>query len=162
MKRFPADTKLNEKQNTIVQSFIRRFLPKRGNKRKHSGNELEYVANVIDRIIKKQFGFNVTRKNVLQCFEELQYNIFTRNGDWNSEEKKWILSKKSDIVRMGEAYSDYVTMFIYIDVDALVVRKLKLGTAKLTPNASNETHQHKNEIDEQIALFKKTILPLLN
>lgn len=62
MKRFPADTKLTEAQKNIVLDFIRKFLPKRGNKRKHSGNELEYVANVIDRIIKQQFCFNLTRK----------------------------------------------------------------------------------------------------
>ncbi|TAJ49991.1 MAG: hypothetical protein EPO58_14095 [Chitinophagaceae bacterium] len=156
MKRFPINTELTEAQKNIILTFILKFLPKRGNKRKHSGNELEYVANVIDRIIKQQFGFSLTRKNVLKCFEELQYDIFTRNGDWNSEEKKWVPSKKGDIVRMGDAFSDYNAAFIYIDIDATIVRDLKLATFTLPPNASEEKRLDKTKLDEQIKLFKQS------
>lgn len=162
MKRFQNDTSLTANQETIVKTFIQKFLPKRGNRRKHSGNELEYVSGLIDRVMKQQFGFNLTRKNVLKCFEELQYNIFTKNGDWDSENKKMIPSQKGDIVRMGDAYSDYDAMFIYVDVEALLVRELKLSTSKLPPNASEETQQRKNEIDNQLALFKKEMMPLNN
>lgn len=160
MKRSQTEPSLTANQEAIVKAFIQKFLPKRGNKRKHSGNELEYVTSVLNRITKQQFGFNLTRKNVLKCFEEMQYDIFTRNGDWDSKNKKMIPSAKGDTTRMGDAYSLYDAMFIYIDVEALVVRELKLGTAKLPPNASDETRKLKHEIDSQLSLFKKAMTPL--
>lgn len=152
MKRFQKESQLTATQNDIVNSFILKFLPKRGNKRKHSGNELEYVTTAINRIMKQQFGFDVTRKNVLNCFGELQYDIFTRNGNWDSENKKVIPSKKGDLIRLDDAYTD--AMFIYIDVDALAVRELKLGTFKLPPNANAQTIEKKKQLDEQILLFR--------
>jgi len=162
MRRFLTEIPLTANQENIVKAFIQKFLPKRGNKRKHSGNELEYVTGVVNRIMKQQFGFNLTRKNMIKCFEDLQYAIFTRNGDWDSENKKMIPCAKGNIVRMGDAYSDYDAMFNYVDVEALVVRELKLRTAKLPPNASEETKQRKSEIDAKFALFKKAVMPLFN
>lgn len=147
---------LTAEQKEILTSFIVRFLPKRGNRMKHSGNELEYVTAKIDRIMKQQFGFNVSRRNVLDRFEKLQYDIFTKNGDWDSENKKMKPSAKGDMVRMDDGYAD--AMFIYIDVDALVVRELKLATFTLPPNANLQTIERKKQLDEQIAIFKKIFI----
>lgn len=35
---------LDKNQKEILNAFIEQFLPKRGTKRKNSGNEMEYIA----------------------------------------------------------------------------------------------------------------------
>jgi len=47
---------LNEEQQQLLDKFIESFLPKRGNKRKNSGNELDYVSNTLDKLFKREFG----------------------------------------------------------------------------------------------------------
>lgn len=149
---------LTDNQSYILESFIKQFLPKRGNKRKHSGNELEYVSNTIDRIIKRNFGFNLKRQNVLEVFIKLGYDIFTKKGDWNCETKEYQPSKIGEYIRIEDFYSDFDAMFIYIDIDPINLRELKLSTFTMPPNAGEKKILLKQQQQERIDSFKKNIL----
>lgn len=153
--------KLTSQQSEVLKRFILRFLPKRGNKRKNSGNELEYLTNAISRLFSKNFGFKISRTDLLTAFEELEYSIFTKNGDWDAEAKDFKASEKGDTIRLDEGYKNYSAMFIYIDVEALVVRKLRLATAGLPPNSGEERIKERNEMQMQMDMFKQTVKEFL-
>jgi hypothetical protein len=51
-----------KEQINILDNFIQEFLPPRGNKRKNSGNELDYVTTTLDRVFKQNFGFNLNQR----------------------------------------------------------------------------------------------------
>lgn len=157
MRRDNKDGTLNEQQSIILDSFITHFLPKRGNKRKHSGNELEYVTKTIDRIIKQNFGFNLTYSNVLNAFVKLDYSIFHKNGEWDSDTKQYKPSVTGDTTRGDDTYLNSQTMFIYIDIDPKILRELKVATLGMSPNAGESKIALKQRQQERINSFKKTV-----
>ena len=157
MRRDLIKNFLTDNQSYILEAFIKQFLPKRGNKRKHSGNELESVCNTIDRIIKQNFGFNLTPQNILRVFIKLDYDIFTKKGDWNWDTKEY---KPSNIgeTKTGDGYSDFDAMFIYIDIDPINLRELKLATCTMPPNTGEPKILLKQKQQARIESFKKKIL----
>ncbi len=80
--------KLTENQKGILRIFIEQFLPKRGTKRKNSGNEMEYIGSALNLVFKKNFGFNLNRQNIIEAFEEMEYSIFAKKSDWDPELKR--------------------------------------------------------------------------
>lgn len=159
MRRDNKDGALNEHQVFVLESFIKHFLPKRGNKRKHSGNELDYVTKIIDRIIKQNFGFNLTYSNVLNAFIKLDYVIFHKNGEWDPDTKRYNPSVTGYTTRGGDAYSTSEVMYIYIDIDPKILRELKLATLGLPPNAGEPKIILKQQQQERINSFKKVVQP---
>ena len=148
--------RLDKNQKEILRAFIQQFLPKRGTKRKNSGNEMEYIWTTLDLVFIKNFGFNLNRKNIIKAFEELNYSIFTKNGEWDSELKELKPSVKGDTVRFGDIYSKYNAAYVYVDIEPLIVRQLML-TAKTLPEHTNQLKVNAtNEMKERIELFKKT------
>jgi hypothetical protein len=123
--------KLDENNKNTLRTFIKQFLPKRGTKRKNSGNEIEYIGNALNLVIKRNFGFNINRQAILEIFEELEYSIFTKFGEWNSEEKKYKPSQMGESIRFGDVYSDNSTGYIYIDIEPKIVRQLMLTVKTL-------------------------------
>ena len=52
------------KQKEILQNFILEFLPKKGNNRKYSTNEIDYVTQAIEWFCMNYLGFRPTDKEV--------------------------------------------------------------------------------------------------
>lgn len=152
---------LDKNQKEILNAFIEQFLPKRGTKRKNSGNEMEYIATTLNLVFKKNFGFNLNRQNIIEAFEELNYSIFTKNGEWDSESKNHKPSIKGNAVRIGDIYSDYNAAYIYVDIEPPIVRQLML-TAKTLPENTNQLKVNAtNEMKKRIELFGKAHLKKL-
>lgn len=157
MKNYFKQNKLDKNQKEILEAFIKKFLPKRGNKRKNSGNEIDYIGTTIDKVFIQNFGFNLSRQNILETFENLQYEIFTKKGVWNPETKNYKPSIKGKSIRIGDGYSDQNASYIYIDVKPLIVRQLMLATLTLIPNTKKEKILATKDMKDQIELFKKKV-----
>jgi hypothetical protein len=147
---------LGENQKEILKAFIEQFLPKRGTRRKNSGNEMEYIGTALNLVFKKNFGFNINRQNIIDAYEELNYSIFTKNGEWDSELKEYKPSFKGDSVRIGGIYSEYNAAYVYVDIEPLIVRQLMLTARALPENTNQSKINATNEIKKRIDLFKKT------
>lgn len=152
------NNQLNETQKDILKKFINSFLPPKGNKRKSSGNEIEYVGTTLDRLFKQNFGFNISRWDILHAFEDLQYNIFTKGGQWDSDKKIHKPSVAGKVVRVGDGYSEYIGSFVYIDVDSLTMRQLRLSTSSLPAHTAKEKFEETEKMKARIGIFKQSVL----
>ncbi|RZK01094.1 MAG: hypothetical protein EOO46_20725 [Flavobacterium sp.] len=151
------EQELSTEQKDILKKFILYFLPKRGNKRKNEGNEIDTIQTALNRIFNPQFGFRMTRTDILDAFEELGYDVFLMKGEWNSDRKETLPSKKGTSVRLDEGYKIYNAAFIYVDIDASVVRLLRSVTAGTPPNSGIKKLEEKEEMKKRIDLFKQTV-----
>ncbi|GAB3585619.1 hypothetical protein [Hymenobacter daeguensis] len=143
-------------QHTL-DSFIKAFLPPRGNKRKTTRNELQRVHLTLHRVLQKYFGFGVTQQQVLTAFERLGYAIFAKKGEWNPDKKDWAPSAKGEITRAGGPYEEYSAGFLYVDVEAASIAQLWLATTTLPADASSEKAHQRELLVERIHAFKQII-----
>jgi hypothetical protein len=148
---------LTSDQQEILESFIKQFLPKRGNKRKNSGNEIDYITTTLNKVFIKDFGFNISRKNILDTFAKLNYDIFNKNGEWKPDVKDYKPSKSGNSIRFDEGYSDYNASFIYVDISPSIFRQLMLTIFTPPPHTKKEKIIGTEEMKKQIELFKRTI-----
>lgn len=139
-----------------LSQFIQTFLPKRGNERKNSGNEIEYVTKTLNRIFSKYFNAPLSREEVLGVFINLGYRIFTRNASWDAEKKTFHPSKEGESVRWGDVYSTYNCGFLYIDINACDVRMLQKTSTTMPPNTNPELARQVNELKCRIQKFIST------
>lgn len=153
---------LTPEQQQILEDFIKEFLPPRGNKRKNSGNELEYLAPTLDALFRKHFGFAVTFDDVLAAFERLNYTIFTKGGDWDWDKKDFKPSDKGEGTKilgirgqLVHTYENNNAAFIYIDVDAPKVRDLRRTRTTLVPTTSPEKVEEQQRLLRHIDAFEK-------
>lgn len=148
-------TELTEKQNEILKEFIKTFLPKRGNKRKNPKNEIDYISTTLDKLFKQYFLFNVSQKDVLNAFEELDYQIFSKKGTWDVDQKIYKPALNGDIIKLNDAYDGYEASFIYVDIESPMVRKLMRCTFTLLPSTSQEKLEETEQIKSRLFSFRE-------
>lgn len=153
--------KLNDNQKLILREFITHFLPKRGNNRKYSTNEIEYVHKTLNKVFIQNFGFNISGKQILEEFEELGYTIFTKKGLWDSETKIVKPATKGDVITSNESYTGYDACFIYIDIDQSVVKQLMNSTTVANPNTREIKLEKEMKMKKELQSFKQIILSKL-
>jgi hypothetical protein len=139
----------------MLELFIETFLPKQENKRKYSGNEIEYISNTLNRIFQKQFGFKLTTKEILGTFEKMGYNIYNKFSSLNSENKNFKPSTQGDCIRFDSPYKENNAAFIYVNVSSAFVRQLWLTTTTLPPNTNMEKLLAINALKREIEKFKQ-------
>ena len=129
------------KQKEILDNFIVEFLPKSGNKRKYSTNEIDYVSKAVEWVCMKYFDFKPTPEEVLESFETLGYRF---------------LEKKNDNGLKGELKNGkkILSKYKYIDVSPILVRNLRLATKSLPPNTKPEKIDEILELKNRINTFK--------
>lgn len=130
---------LNSEQENILEEFIKSFLPKRGNKRKNSGNEIAYIHSVLSRIFKNKFGFRLSWQNIIDAFKELEYDIYHKKGH----------------LRSNDGFSKIHDNFYYIDIEPKLVRQLLLTRITLPAKTKEEKIVLKNEMVKKIEAFEK-------
>lgn len=128
-------------QKNILDSFIVEFLPKSGNERKYSTNEIDYVSKAVEWVCMKYFDFKPTPEEVLESFETLGYRF---------------LEKKNDNRLKGELKNGkkILSKYKYIDVSPILVRNLRLATKSLPPNTKPEKIDEILELKNRINTFK--------
>ena len=128
-------------QKNILDNFIVEFLPKSGNERKYSTNEIDYVSKAVEWVCMKYFDFKPTPEEVLESFETLGYRFWEKKNDnrlkGELKNGKKILSK-----------------YKYIDVSPILVRNLRLATKSLPPNTKPEKIDEILELKNRINTFK--------
>ena len=122
------------KQKEILNHFIVEFLPKSGNERKYSTNEIDYVSKAVEWVCMKYFGFRPTSEEILNSFETLGYQL---------------LEKKNDNRLKGQ-----LDKFKYVDVSTSHVKKIRLAIKKLPPNTNLEKINEISELKNRIDTFK--------
>lgn len=129
------------KQKEILDNFIVEFLPKSGNERKYSTNEIDYVSKAVEWVCMKYFDFKPTPEEVLESFETLGYRF---------------LEKKNDNRLKGELKNGkkILSKYKYIDVSPILVRNLRLATKSLPPNTKPEKIDEILELKNRINTFK--------
>ena len=145
---------MNREQQKKFHEFITAFLPATNTKRKSSGNELEYIHSTLDRVCIQQFGFNISKEEIIEAFTELGYNIYTKKGEWDSDTKIHRPSQKVTSIRLDGAYKGYNAAYIYFDVKPEDVRLLMKTTAKLPPNTNPNKAAKTHLLKEAIDRFK--------
>lgn len=148
-------SKLNDHEKIILKEFIIHFLPKRGNNRKYSTNEIGYVQRALDKVFIKNFGFNLSSIEILKEFEELGYTIFTKKGLWDSETKIVKPSVKGNLIDLNNGYSEYDASFIYIDIDQSIVKQLMISTTGSKPNTSEIKLEKEDKMKKELQSFKQ-------
>ena len=128
-------------QKNILDNFIVEFLPKSGNERKYSTNEIDYVSKAVEWVCMKYFDFKPTPEEVLESFETLGYRS---------------LEKKNDNRLKGELKNGkkILSKYKYIDVSPILVRNLRLATKSLPPNTKPEKIDEILELKNRINTFK--------
>ena len=129
------------KQKKILDNFIVEFLPKSGNERKYSTNEIDYVSKAVEWVCMKYFDFKPTPEEVLESFETLGYRF---------------LEKKNDNRLKGELKNGkkILSKYKYIDVSPILVRNLRLATKTLPPNTKSEKIDEILDLKNRINTFK--------
>ena len=130
-----------DKQKEILQNFILEFLPRTGNERKYSTNEIDYVTQAIEWVCMKYLGFRPTDKEVFDAFNMLGYNML---------EKIYDCSYKGKCMN-GEAYP---SKYLYVDVSPVPVKELRLTTQRLPPNTSPKKIEEIEKLKKRIEAFK--------
>ena len=130
-----------DKQKEILQNFILEFLPKKGNNRKYSTNEIDYVTQAIEWVCMKYLGFRPTDKEVFEAFNMLGYSML---------EKIYDCSYKGKCMN-GEAYP---SKYLYVDVNPVLVKNLRLTTKTLPQNTSPEKIEEIEKLKKRIEAFK--------
>lgn len=113
------------KQKEVLNNFILEFLPKRGNERKYSTNEIDYVTKTIEWVCMKFFDFRPTEEEVLHSFKMLGYRLLEKKDD------NCFKGKRKD----GK---NILTKYMYVDIDSVMVKQLRNVTKKLQPNTGKE------------------------
>ena len=128
-------------QKNILDNFIVEFLPKSGNERKYSTNEIDYVSKAVEWVCMKYFDFKPTPEEVLESFETLGYRLLEKKND-NRLKGHFKNGKK------------ILSMFKYVDVSPILVRNLRLATKSLPPNTKPEKIDEILELKNRINTFK--------
>jgi hypothetical protein len=159
MRIRPIKSTLTTLQKKCLDTFLTEFLPARGNKRKNSGNELDYIQTSLTRVFSKWFSFTISRHDLLDAFERIGYSLFTKKGDWNAEVKNFKPSAKGEEIRFNDGYIGNDAMFIYVDIEAPVVRQLLLTTMSLPISTKPEKRKPVEDLIKRIIQFQEKLLP---
>lgn len=151
-------SELTKKQLNILNKFIQIFLPTRGNQRKNSGNELDYVTATLDKLFIQNFGFNLSRHVILKAFKGLGNAIFEKEANFDYAKKKNrpadIGNLKGKTVGVGNIIE---APFTYIDISSDTIRHLMKTTAQLPENTNTQSLDKIEKLKSGIQEFKDQI-----
>lgn len=130
-----------DRQKEILNNFIVEFLPKSGNERKYSTNEIDYVSKAVEWVCIKHLGFSPTADDLLDSFETLGYRLLEKSNDNNF---KGVLKDGKSILSKSK----------YVDVSPILVKNLRLATKTLPPNTNPKKIDEISELKKRIETFK--------
>jgi hypothetical protein len=144
---------MNKDQKYILEDFIVHFLPSTTNKRKYSGNELEYITRILDKVFIQNFGFNLSKTQISQSFHRLGYTVFNKHGTFDTEFKKTI--RTDDKNSPFTAYN----CFTFFNISPRAMRYLMLTTAKLSAITNPKKAIEIENMISKLQLFKDKTNP---
>ena len=139
---------MENNQKKLLENFIVDFLPPTENERKYSGNELDYISRTLDKVFIQNFGFNLSKEEIAYCFFKLGYQIFDKNGVFDSNTKK-IKPTNED-----EEYFLTIDCFTYFNISPKSMRQLMLITSKLSKITNSEKIDETKKMKIKIENFK--------
>jgi hypothetical protein len=145
-----VNIKLLPDQEYILEKFLDEFLPPTENKRKHSGNEINFITNSLNRVFVGEFGFRLNNKLLLKAFKTKGYSVFNLSSRWDVEAKDIKPDFKS------REYSDKPS-YTFINVNPTTVRDIKRIFVKLNPIIGLEKMTKKEEMFIKLVKFEREL-----
>ena len=143
---------MDNNKKILLENFIVEFLPPTGTQRKCSGNELDYITRTLDKVFLQNFGFNMKKEEIADCFFKLGYQIFDKNGIFDSNTKK----TKPTII--NESYFSSLNYYTYFDIRPKSMRQLMLTTSKLSEITYSEKINNTEKMKLKLEKFKNKII----
>jgi hypothetical protein len=143
---------MKNNQNKILENFMAEFLPPTGNQQKYSGNELDYITRTFAKVFIQNFGFKLTKEEVAYCFFKLGYQIFDKNGCFDSTTKK-VKTSNAD-----EGYFFILNCYTYFNISPKTMRQLMLTTSKLSEITNSEKINNTEKMKFKLEKFKNKII----
>lgn len=150
-------SELSDKHKEILSVFLQTFLPPTGTKRKNTANELSYIHDTVNRVLKQHFSFYVSKQDLLNAFSDLEYSLYSQKGEWHPERKEVRPSKNGNLIAVGEGYIEHGAGFLFVEVKANDVRYLMKTTATLPTKTASEKQDAVKQIHDKIKQFKITV-----
>ncbi len=138
----PNKHKNSPEEEKIFEHFIREFLPPVDNKRKKSGNELEYVLSKVNSIMKAKLNFRLGARAFQKVLDGNNYMIMSRDFEWDPDIKKLRSIKTGKPI--ADFYGSWDSSLYYTNVDPLIVRKLHL----IISNPTNMGDKKRIEVEK--------------
>ncbi|MEZ7498189.1 hypothetical protein QO200_05490 [Flavobacterium sp. Arc3] len=142
---------MEKNKKKLLENFIIEFLPPTGNKRKYSGNELDYITRTLDKVFIQNFGFNLSKEEIADCFSRLNYEIFDKIGILDYEKKR---IKPAFI---DESNTSLPIQFIYFEISPKTMRQLMLTTSQLSEITNSKKTDDTEKMKIKLELFKNKI-----
>ncbi len=111
----------NDQHIALIKRFIQEFLPCSNSEQKYSHNEFSFVLKTVAKIVLRFGKITVSEEDLLQCFSELDYNLYAR-------EKPAGIPKKRNAVERSISDMD---AFIYVSVSSTAVLDLKKASTSI-------------------------------
>ena len=143
---------MESNQKILLENFILEFLPTTGNQRKYSGNELDYITRTLDIVFLQNFGFNLKKEEIAYCFFKLGYQIFYKNGVFDSN------TKKTKPTNEDEGYFLTLDCYTYFNISPRTMRQLMLTTTKLSDITNSVKIDNTEKMKIKIEIFKSKII----
>ncbi|HRH36799.1 MAG TPA: hypothetical protein PK760_00550 [Flavobacteriales bacterium] len=145
---------LSDLQHRQLSDFVTTVLPPEGGRIWNRNNELEYVHSVVNRWMKKLFGFHISPADLFTIFETGNYLIHRVSLEECPEE----LSAEVDH-KAFEPYSEYGAWRLHINVHVLSLRLLSEFNRPLPANVPMVKRVAQTRLTERIALVEQRSSP---
>ena len=151
MTRFKKVFTITDLQKEILKDFIIKFLPQRDNKRKNSGNEIEFVHKTLNIIFNKRFKFRLMKDDIVNTFVELNYDMFYKSEDiaCQSPSHYPIKYRHSETPK-----SSYDSEYVHIDISPITVRLLKATTSIQSRTLDNKRIKSIENLTKELDIFQ--------
>ena len=143
---------MDNNQEKLLENFIVEFLPPTESQRKYSGNELEYISRTLDKVFIQNFGFNLSKVELTNCFFRLGYQIFYKNGAIDLDCKK--------VIRTSEDNHPFIVKnyYTFFNISPKTVRQLMLNTSKLPEHTNPIKTTDTENMKIKLEIFKSKII----
>lgn len=132
--------------------FIEQFLPASSSKRKYESNSGAKIVQSIQAIFKKYLGSVPSYQVILECFEELGYDLMFPNFEYKGNAEKPYITKDGKAHVVQYIGNKAIEKF-YINISPTDLNLLRKATKKMPPNTSEEKLKSHRETVEKLEVF---------
>ncbi len=156
-----------QEKRLILNRFIRTLLPPLTRRHRNMANEVNYIATTMTRLMLQNFGFRVTREDVISTIRSSGYAFFTKEGPWNPTKNCIVRTQMSSLFPGFNTESEVHSPsgngadYVYVNMDGQDVRMLRSLTLPAPSNISKEKMAQREEMALRLEHFKQNVHSLI-